>query len=416
MKLLPYSICVTGILLLAAFAPPRKQRKITLPLENHVGNIQWIKLKSYNAVKNSRGSIEKGMPACSPETWTYDEYGDEIEDEKYWYDTSSTPYNKCTYEYYPNGDIKERTIDSTINVRIGPIPEHYAGWHGTDGGTQFKRVNTTFDFKYINRYDARGNLLSSTGNYRLTYGATSCKFFYDAAGNLQQEFLFCIDTIHPQDAFYFWYNATGQVTKEILARRTRLPDYTIDLQPETKTEYYRNDKGMVVYKATYRFQAAMTQDEKITYDDAGDTLEIVRTDYLYDGRTNTNPVWGRLVKEFLIKQGLLYEDVYGSDGKLSDYTLSQFDSENHVLDKKQFHTNYHGTGPADTIMVHHLVYDNHFNVIEDDAYDNAGKVQYENKWQYKYDSVGNWVERLFINDGKPDVITEREIHYFTHSH
>jgi hypothetical protein len=404
-----------GYLLLTALAivifsfTPDKKRKITLPLENHVGHIQWVKETPYQAIKNRRGLIVKGALIPNVETWTYDEYGDEIEHDIY--DTGSKPARKCSHQYYPNGDVKEIIKDSDKMVQIGPIPEHPAGWHGTDP-PYLKRVLTTYDFKYLNRYDAKGNLLYSSGNYRLTYGATSCKFVYDANSNLMEEYLFSDDTLHPQDAFFFWYDEKGQVTKEVLARRTRLPDYTINLQPDRRTVYQYNSNGKVVDKALYGLHIGLEQDEHTKYDNSGDTLEIVRTDYAFDGRTNTNPVNGRLVKEFFKKPHLSYEDVYAANGKLTDSTISHFDLKNQLSDMEQVHITYSSKGTGDTVMVHRLVNDSHFNIIEDDYNGLDGKSSTKNTWQYKYDSVGNWVEKISITNGTPNQITEREIHYF----
>lgn len=133
----------------------------------------------------------------------------------------------------------------------------------------------------------------------------------------------------------------------------------------------------------------------------------MKTDY-----SGPNNYMVRTVVKQFIKTHTLEEDSYDVHGMLADYTISRFDAAQHLLEKRKFHVNYNNTGRGDTIMTDHIINDGHCNIIEDDRYNNNGKIEGKITYQYKYDKVGNWIEQLFLLDGRTDVITEREILYF----
>jgi hypothetical protein len=422
MKTLLNCACLVSILLLASFVTQGKQRKITLPLGNHVGHVQWVKVTPYQAVKDSCGSIVKAAPNYgfgNIASWTYyDEYGNEIENDQY--DSKGNKHG-TRHEYYPNGDIKEIIKDSNVRTAhhtvVSDHREHYAGW-GRHTWYTYKYKN--FDTKYNNRYDASGNLLYSeertydSGSTR----AFSCNldtYFYDKYGKMLEKFTFNNwDTINPNASTLFRYNEKGQLTEEDESRRTGSPGYTDGLEPTVRAIFKRNAKGMIIDEATYRFKGGLIKENKITFDNSGDTLEMVETDYT--GIANNNSLTGSEVSKFFKKTHILLEDKYDGNGMLTYYNISHFDSEKHLLDWAQFHITPYSATREDTVMVHHIINDGHFNVIEDDGFSNAGIATYKFTRQYKYDKVGNWVEQLSITKGIPETITEREIQYFAPNH
>jgi hypothetical protein len=402
MKTFLYNVCVAAILIFASFVP-LKQRKITLPLSNHAGHIQWIKVTTYPAIKDSRGSIIKGGLVSGAESWTYDEYGDEIEHDTY--NTSDSLSRKITHKYYPNGDIME-VNDSSGPIKIGIESEHCVGCKGSIMG--YKIQTRIYNKKYTYHYDYSGNLLDSAKyeSWNAPY-CTRAKYFYNRAGEMLEEPIFRgNDTINLNASTLFRYNEMGQlIEKDEGARNYAINDK--ETRPTEKTVYTRDTKGRVIDAATYRYIKGIIYDVKTIFDVS--EITTVKTDYL----GSNNSIIKTDVKQFL-KTHTLQEDTYDANGMLTAYTISHFDSAEHLLNKGKFHISYHTAQQGDTIIDEHLVNDKHFNVVEDDYYDGSDKIVTENRYTYKYDSVGNWVSQLLTTNGKPQTITERDIHYFTY--
>lgn len=45
-------------------------------------------------------------------------------------------------------------------------------------------------------------------------------------------------------------------------------------------------------------------------------------------------------------------------------------------------------------------------------YDEIGHIKYHHNYEYKYDSKGNWIEKIHFYNGKPSSIIERKIKYY----
>ncbi|HXB12584.1 MAG TPA: hypothetical protein VNZ45_11390 [Bacteroidia bacterium] len=406
---------------MVSFIPKGKQRKITLPLGEHLGHVQWIKLTHYYAVKDSDGSIIKGSIISDTdysdemqhvedmrrvesdeeptELWMYDVFGDEIENDKY--HANGKLYNRVTHEYYPNGDIKQ-IMDSNRLARTG-----------------VHRITQIQIQKFTYEYDVNDNLLGFTeyiqNNVAVNWPRSKkTKNVYDASGNILEAFTFDKDTINPLELTLFRYNDKGQKTEEDRSIR-QVQRGNDDLVPTEKTTFSYDEKGRVNYKAIYRFHAGLSRDETTTFDTSGKVIET---------RTygNNKVVISSQVKRFFKHLHIELYDTYDADGMLTDYTISHLDTARHVTDKSSFHITYqqmigrdrmrHNVEPGDTIMIQHIMNDEHFNMVEDDTYSYDGKIQTSNTYQYKYDSVGNWVDKLITTNNKPVEIEEREIGYF----
>lgn len=241
MKTFLYFVSIAGILLFASFAPPGKQRKIKLLPENHAGLIEWVKTIPYQAIKDSSGAIVKGAlnyPVSKIASWTtYGQYGDKIEADQY---DSQGNIHKTTYQYYPNGDIKEIIKDSSVLTGQRLI-KHIRGIETCDRNIyaytySYKR----FDTKYMYRYDASGNLLYfSQRDYdsgsTTPYSSSLTTFFYNSQGNLLDKYTYGSDTVHPNTSTLYRYDEMGHLTEEDKAMRTNAPGYFEDMAPTGKT-------------------------------------------------------------------------------------------------------------------------------------------------------------------------------------
>jgi hypothetical protein len=413
MKYARYLSIAVLALLLFAFAPNGKRKKATLPTKAIFGHVQWIREVSYHAVEDSSGSITRGdimgdtgyytqderiksnmarkVSVLPIETWTYDEYGDEIEHDKYHADGSL--YSKEIHTYNENGDVKE-VIDSSIS----------------DG-------NVMALWRYqLYTYDSKGNLLV-TNEWDYYNSGNSVPSFkrnvnvYDSSGRLHQTLTYNTDTVNPATIIWNTYNDKGKLVETDERRRV---GNAPDLSAFEKNDFWYDKKGRLYDKATYHPQVGLVKDEKITFDSTGKTI----TTYSYAAnRVLTGTVEKRINNTINTTQ----EDTYDGDGMLTEYTISH-DSAKHLMDKGVFHITYrkimggdrryHNSEPGDTVMVHHIVNDNYFNTVEDDNFSNDGRPISQKSYQYNYDSIGNWIGKLQYNNNKPVKIIEREIGYF----
>jgi len=399
-----------------SFQPAGKRKKPTLPPKDKWGHIQWIRSVPYHALMDSSGYITKGdiisdtdnnirsnedksdmlhrSSGQSIEEWTYDEYEDQIEYAKF--HANGKLYNRITHNYFENGDVKE-VIDSTF-------PSH--------GSTLSVRIE---QYTYV--YNNSDKLITSNKwNYYVTNrnhpNFTRIVNTYNPKGKLDEKMIYNTDTINPASGIYYKYNDNGKlIEEEERTKQVNIPD----LAPDTKKDFWYDEKGRIKDSATYRAHEGLVKDTKITIDSLGKKLEI----YSYGQH---QVLTGTVVKTYFKESNTQQEDTYDPDGFLTEYSISHYDSAKHLLDKGVFHISYkrtmgqdrqyHNEGPGDTVMVHHIINDDHFNTVEDDTFSNNGKTISHKSYQYTYDSVGNWIDKIEFNDNKPVKIIEREIGYF----
>lgn len=395
MKYIKY-LAIAGFLpALGSFAPAGKYRNPTLPPIGFFGHIHWVQATSYHALMDSSGNIIKGamisdtdvygnhrpMTKLPIEAWAYDEYGNQLEHDKYY--VNGKLFSQLVHRYYPDGDVQE-IIDSTTRPA-------------------YRRI-----WKYTYKYDNSGNMLDSTECYYDDNAPmklySKSRSIYGPDGKLLETYIFSGDTNIPTGLNLYRYNDKGQLVEigESHIENGKLKD----LVPTQKTDFWYDKRGRVIDKATYSFQGGLIQDIKKTFDSTGYRIET----YSYMG---PKMLTGSVVKSFFKATNTLQEDRYNADGELTEYTISHLDSAGHVMDDGTFQINYHNdNNKNDTVMVHHLVKDDHYNVVEDDHFGNDGKIISHKSFQYNYDDVGNWTKKIIFDNNKPVKIIEREIGYF----
>jgi len=399
MKLIKYLMTAILALIMLSFTPTGKHKKPVLPPHAPFGHIQYVQEITYHAIMDSAGQITKGdiisdtdirdrmikyggplrsKTFSNPpiEAWIYDEYGDQLENDKY--HANSKLYDKIIHTYYPKGDVKE-IIDSTNNM-------------------------ATWDYTY--KYDNSGNMLDSIAYYhtsaRLSLYSRKMKR-YDDKGKLLETFSFYNDTINPTRLTLYRYNEKEQLTE---TDESRIGEGgSNNLIPIEKNNFWYDAKERMIDMATYRFHEGLIKDVKTIFDSSGYRIET----YMY---TRNKVITGSIIKSFFTATNTMQEDRYNSDGLLTDYTISHFDSAKYLIDKGVFHINYGDSKKNDTIMLQHIVNDDHNNMVVDDDFSNEGTPLSQKSYQYTYDNTGNWIARIEYNKDKPILIIEREIGYF----
>ncbi len=415
MKYIKYLTIVIVALAMLSFISNRKERKMKPADKAPWGHVQWVKEITYHAVEDSSGNISKGdivsdtdydrmeeiksdmqrkIPSSEPpiQLWIYDGYGNEIQNDKF--HANGMLYNGKVHIYDENGDVKE-VIDSAIRNAMPP-------------NIQIQQ--------YIYKYDISGKILVQNKWDYNALNRDNSKFsremnFYDSLGKLRETMNFERDTINPVSIIWKTYNEKGKVVETDERKREGNPPQMV---PFEKNDFWYDSKGRLYDKATYHPQAGLVKDEKTTYDSSGKTI----TTYSYaPGRVLT----GTVVKRIFKSTNTTQEDTYDGDGFLTEYTIAH-DSAKHLMDKGVFHITYrkvmgadrryHNSAPGDTVMVHHIINDNHFNTVVDDNFSNNGKPVSQKSYQYTYDDTGNWTAKIQFNNDRAVKITEREIGYF----
>lgn len=165
-----------------------------------------------------------------------------------------------------------------------------------------------------------------------------------------------------------------------------------------KTIYTRDDKGRLTEASKYN-----SEDEfigKIIYirDDRGDAIEK----NIYD----LNGVLSSKFKFEYDKKGRVLESRhYRSDGRLLEEKYIKYDGDGKILEEK--------LKIGTTIYVKDYRYEDKDR--EDVTLITQSKdfsIMSKTKNIYKYDKIGNWIEKTSVEDGKPKVIKERKIEYY----
>lgn len=385
MKPFLYSVCAACIMLLASFAPPHNKGRRAGTLNTLEGNIESITTLTYLVAKDSSGIIIKGAVIGNIlESWKYDKYGDVIEDD----------YREFNRPIYTSPQIRDRRGRIIKNNRMPAVLNHY----------------DDYDTKHDYRYDTSGNLTYSSELFYQNgkISPAACKltrYYYNASGKMLKSATFNNDTVEPWLSTIFHYNGEGQ----LIGNDETLTQNGIGAL-NTKTVCKLDKKGWEIERVTYRFPAnILATDEKTTYNNSGDTLETVETDYT--GKDSS--IWQSIVRQFTHNYNCTTRTNSWRNGKLTYYNIFHFDAEKHVLDKSYYHIDYTNAGIADTVLLTgNLINDKHFNILQYDNNMDFGGPKYKVNYQYKYDSLGNWVEQLYILNGNPNQIIEREIQYF----
>ena len=382
MKPFLYSACVAAILLLSSFGPPRKKWERTGTLNTLTGNIESVKTLTY--LVDSNGIIVKGAAIGNiAESWKYDKQDNVIEDDCQEF---NIPIYKRAETYNRRGRIMK-------NSRGPIVLNHYEN----------------YDTKHDYRYDTSGNLTYSSELFYQNgkISPAACKltrYYYNSSGKMLESNTFINDTVELWLSTIFHYNNVGQ----LIGSDETLTQNGVG-EPNSKTVCTLDKKGREIERVTKRFPGnVLATDEKTTYNNSGDTLQTVESDYA----GKDSGIWQTITRQFTHNYVYTTQTNSWLNGK-TYCLIFHYDVAKHVLAKSYYSINNRNAGKADTVfLTGNLITDKHFNILQYDNNMDFDGPKYKVNYQYKYDSVGNWVEQLYLLNGKPNQIIEREIRYF----
>jgi hypothetical protein len=240
-----------------------------------------------------------------------------------------------------------------------------------------------------------------------SYGNKIMKTFYSSDSKVSrvEKFTYTNGRLIKSEMLYhtrtYLYNSSGKLTSM----------NEINRQPSQISAANANVAGKKMesnYKFIYDEYDKLV--EKHQYDSKGEKVEI--TQFKYDEK-------GKFIKEESIFDDYKewHDYSYDSDGYLTVKTWSDSDKgtlekvtyvyENNVL-KKELWENY-----TDGILEGKVSYTyengNEKEIIETDDKGNIDAIW---SYEYKYDSIGNWIQQIAIIDKEDIFIIEREIEYY----
>lgn len=193
----------------------------------------------------------------------------------------------------------------------------------------------------------------------------------------------------PTDKVTYNYDDKGNLTGENLYLNTEMVQF--------RNVYEYDENNNMVLEARYN------KDDKLLF----------RTVNSYnDGRLMSSETFnGNGNSEYLKKF------TYDNKGNITlqyinDITGKRESTDTYTYDDKGNRTQWLMDENNKTVMKVFYKYDEKGNVTEIKAIDGDGVVTEIRGYTYKYDQKGNWTEKVVLLNGKPEIVTERQIKYF----
>lgn len=208
------------------------------------------------------------------------------------------------------------------------------------------------------KYDKNEKLIE---HYISGYGKDT--FEYDMNGNMVRETTFILGQDSLSELKLSKYDDHGL--------RTSLIGYKADGNLDFKIKYDYNKKGNKAQESYYDSKSNLYEDRFYDYDSDGNIIK--------ERRVNFKP------KSF-------FETRY------------KYDDHNNIIEELI-------TSSGGLNSTHTYDYDENGNKIKQTNVVSDG-LRWESTWKYKYDSYGNWVEKIAFEEGEAKFLLERTIKYY----
>lgn len=171
----------------------------------------------------------------------------------------------------------------------------------------------------------------------------------------------------------------------------------VDKKPNVKQEFIYNDKGILIEKKYY-FLEILIESIEYKYDQKGNEIEAIA----FDTQRRKKSIFTTQYNE---QNKKISQQRYDGNMKFLQKTDYFYDAQFHLV--KEILYNEKGKIEAET----RLRRDKNGNIFEY-LLDWKDVKKGQDKFIYKLDKNGNWIEKLEYKNGKIYTIAEREIEYF----
>jgi hypothetical protein len=215
---------------------------------------------------------------------------------------------------------------------------------------------------------------------------------FDENGNIVSENWLDSDTRN-----IYKYDSIGKLIEQDKHNELKTPS----LSSKKKFTYDQNNN--LIEKNTYLPDGFLFEKIIYDYDEKGNNIESKCYNYDFEGKE----LLQFMFKHSYDKKGNeIDRDHYDNLGN-KEYT------ETYKYDEKGLMIEEFTDFLKDKIHPKKIryAYDNKGNILSIKHYSSEEVIVYEKTHKYKFDKIGNWIEKIHFINGKPDFIEQREISY-----
>lgn len=179
-------------------------------------------------------------------------------------------------------------------------------------------------------------------------------------------------------------------------------DYTFSESDSTLDRRYRykyDNKRNLTNTFLYNASDSLIWKRTYLYNDKGKETEICN----YNA---TNSLTWKVVCSYDNKNNLTEENVYNASGGLDGKTIYKYNEKGERIETCSYKSDNSLESKTTT------QYNKEGLEIEACTYNTEGNLDKRKSYQYKFDSKGNWIEKISYNGDTAIRITEREIEYY----
>jgi len=165
------------------------------------------------------------------------------------------------------------------------------------------------------------------------------------------------------------------------------------------------------YKEIYKYDSKNRETEKKFYDSETHLFETVITEYpkrntVFE-KVRTGNEYSDFDRETKFKSGLPVSSINRivADGIIDKWS-GEYDDDGHLILSKFFDSQ------GSVLYYVKYFYDEYGNESGYSNYSDNDEFMSKYDYRYKYDKYGNWIQKVSIADGYPEIIMEREIVYY----
>lgn len=192
-----------------------------------------------------------------------------------------------------------------------------------------------------------------------------------------------------------WY----QNTFNLLGNKSEDIKFKADSSVDKRYNYIYDETGRRIEMQLFSSDNVLITKIIYTYTPDG----FLSSDQSYDINGNADK---KIEYHFDDKGYVTLETIYNSGNNLKKKLSHVYDLSGNQTETLIFKSN----GELEKHEIR--LFDKYGNVTEEKTYDPAGKLIRTMNYSYFFEDSGNWIKKISFLDGKPNLITRREISYY----
>lgn len=187
--------------------------------------------------------------------------------------------------------------------------------------------------------------------------------------------------------------------------------YEFDKNGNTIAELHFGTSEVIEHKTEYKYNENNQKVNETHYNKEG------KTDYTTIYQYNGDLLISAETSNGKGEVSYIEKNEYDKNGNLtSHYVFDKFEgvptNEEYTYDTEGNRIQWTSYRNEKVTLKAAYTYDDHNNMTKALTVDGDGNVIESKLYNYEYDKQGNWIRKIFINQDRPSIITERTITYF----